>query len=94
MSWRPDGNRSAFPATGPIRNGEEDDGPRPAQIVVTFKTLLLTVALFLLTWAMVSIRDTLLIVVVGVFLGLVLVGPVRLIELKTPLGRGMSATVR
>jgi predicted PurR-regulated permease PerM len=66
---------------------------RPLQIVVTFKTLLLAVALFLLTWAVISIRDTLLIVVVGVFLGLVFEGPVRFVQRKTRLGRGMSATV-
>ena len=65
----------------------------PLQVVITFKTLLLAVALFLLTWAVVSIRDTLLIVAVGVFLGLVFEGPVRLVERKTSLGRGMSATV-
>ena len=65
----------------------------PLQIILTFKTLLLAVALFLLTWAVVSIRDTLLIVAVGIFLGLVFEGPVRLVERKTPLGRGMSATV-
>ena len=66
---------------------------RPLQIVITFRTLLLGVALFLLTWAIVSIRETLLVVVVGVFLGLVFEGPVRLVERKTHLGRGMSATV-
>ena len=60
---------------------------RPLQIVITFKTLLLAVALFLLTWAVVSIRETLLIVAVGIFLGLVFEGPVRLVERKTPLGR-------
>ena len=65
----------------------------PLQIVLTFKTLLLAVALFLLTWAVVSIRDTVLIVAVGIFLGLVFEGPVRFVESKTPLGRGMSATV-
>ena len=65
----------------------------PLQVVITFKTLLLAVALFLLTWAVVSIRDTLLIVAVGVFLGLVFEGPVRLVERKTSLGRGMAATV-
>ncbi len=66
---------------------------RPLQIVITFKTLLLAVALLLLTWAVVSIRDTLLVVFVGIFLGLVFEGPVRLVERKTRLGRGMSATV-
>ncbi len=38
--------------------------------MITFKTLLLAVALLLLTWAVVSIRDTLLVVFVGIFLGL------------------------
>ena len=66
---------------------------RPLQIVITFKSLLLAVALFLLTWAVVSIRDTLVVVFVGIFLGLVFEGPVRLVERKTRLGRGMSATV-
>jgi len=66
---------------------------RPLQIIVTFKTLLLAMALFLLTWAVVSIRDTLMIVVVGVFLGLVFEGPVQLLERKTRLGRGMASTV-
>jgi len=44
---------------------------RPQQIVISFKTLLLAVALFLLTWAVVSIRATVVVVVVGIFLGLV-----------------------
>ncbi len=35
---------------------------RPLQIVITFKTLLLAVALLLLASAVVSIRDTLLVV--------------------------------
>ena len=47
---------------------------RPLQIAVTFKTLLLGIAMFFLTWAIVSIRDTLLIVAVGIFLGLVFEG--------------------
>ena len=66
---------------------------RPQQVVITFKTLLLAVALFLLTWAVVSIRDTFVVVLVGIFLGLVFEGPVRLVERKTRLGRGMAATV-
>ncbi len=66
---------------------------RPLQIVITFKTLLLALTLFLLTWAVVSIRDTLLVVSVAIFLGLVFEGPVRIVERKTRLGRGMSATV-
>ncbi len=66
---------------------------RALPIILTFKTLLLAVALFLLTWAVVSIRDTFMIVAVGIFLGLVFEAPVRFVERHTPLGRGMSATV-
>ncbi len=66
---------------------------RPQQIVITFRTLLLVVALFLVTWAVVSIRETFVVVLVGIFLGLVFEGPVRLVERKTRLGRGMAATV-
>ena len=61
-------------------------------IILTFKTLL-AVALFLLTWAVVSIRDTFMIVAVGIFLGLVFEALVRFVERHTPLGRGTSATV-
>jgi predicted PurR-regulated permease PerM len=66
---------------------------RPLQIIITFKTLLAAVTLFLLTWAVVSIRDTFLIVAVGIFLGLVFEGPVRLVEQKTGRSRGLSATI-
>lgn len=66
---------------------------RSLQVSVTFKTLLVGVALFFFTWAVISIRDMLLIVAVGVFLGLVFEGPVRMVQRHTRLGRGMAATV-
>ncbi len=66
---------------------------RPLQISVTFKTLLVGVALFFFTWAIISIRDMLLIVAVGIFLGLVFEGPVQLVQRHTRLGRGLAATV-
>jgi predicted PurR-regulated permease PerM len=69
------------------------DGARPLQIMITFKTLLLLVALFFFTWAVISIRETLLVVAVGVFLGLVFERPVRLVQRKTNLKRGLAATV-
>jgi predicted PurR-regulated permease PerM len=68
-------------------------GGRSLQISITFKTLLLLVALFFFTWAVISIRETLLVVAVGVFLGLVFERPVRLVQRKTGLKRGMAATV-
>lgn len=66
---------------------------RVLQINLTFKTLLVGLSLLLLTWAAISVRDTLLIVAVGIFLGLVFEGPVRLVEKKTRLNRGLAATV-
>lgn len=66
---------------------------RAVNITITFKTLLVAVALVFLSWALISIRQTLLIVLVGVFLGLVFEGPVRLVERHTRLGRGLAATV-
>jgi predicted PurR-regulated permease PerM len=66
---------------------------RPLQINLTFKTLLLATALFFATWAVITVRDTLLIVAVGVFLGLVFEGPVQLVQRKTGLGRGLAATI-
>jgi predicted PurR-regulated permease PerM len=66
---------------------------RALQINLTFKTLLVGLSLLLLTWAAISVRDTLLIVAVGIFLGLVFEGPTRLVESKTRLNRGLAATV-
>ncbi len=66
---------------------------RSLQINVNFRTLLLLVGLFFFTWAVITIRETLLVVAVGVFLGLVFERPVRLVQAKTRLGRGGAATV-
>src|SRR3954452_17555628 len=66
---------------------------RSLQINVNFRTLLLLVALFFFTWAVITIRETLLVVAVGVFLGLVFERPVRLVQARTRLGRGGAATV-
>jgi predicted PurR-regulated permease PerM len=66
---------------------------RTLQINLTFKTLLVALALVILTWAVISIRQTMLIVAVAVFLGLVFEGPVQLVQRKTSLGRSMASTV-
>ncbi len=69
------------------------DTGRALQVTITIKTLLLAVALVFFTWALVSVREMLLVVAVGVFLGLVFERPVQLVQRKTGLGRGLAATV-
>ena len=69
-----------------------NDG-RSLQITITIKTLLLAVALVFFTWALVSVREMLLVVALGVFLGLVFERPVQLLQRKTGLGRGLAATI-
>jgi predicted PurR-regulated permease PerM len=66
---------------------------RALQVNITFKTLLLLVALFFFTASIIAIRDTLLVVTVGIFLGLVFERPVQLVQRKTGLKRGMASTV-
>lgn len=68
-------------------------GGRALNVTITFKTLLLGIALFFFTWAVITIRQTLLVVAVGVFLGLVFERPVRLVQRKTGRSRGLSATI-
>ncbi|MGL6279614.1 MAG: AI-2E family transporter [Gaiella sp.] len=69
------------------------DSDRSLQISITFKTLLIGVALVFFSWAIITVRETLLVVAVGIFLGLVFEGPVRWVEGHTRLGRGLAATV-
>jgi predicted PurR-regulated permease PerM len=63
------------------------EGERSLQVTITVKTLLLAVALVFFTWALVSVRDMLLVVAVGVFLGLVFERPVQLVQRKTNMSR-------
>ena len=66
---------------------------RPLQINLTFKTLLLAMGLFFFAWAVITIRDTLLIVAVGVFLGLVFEGPVSWCSARRASVAGLAATI-
>ncbi len=60
---------------------------------IAVRTILIGLLVFLLAWAVVSIRDTLLLVFVGIFLALVFEVPVRTFMRLTGRGRGASATI-
>lgn len=67
--------------------------PRRTAVVFPLRTLLLIAAVFGVGWAFASIRATFLTVFIGIFLALVFEGPVRIVERRTPLSRGLAATV-
>jgi predicted PurR-regulated permease PerM len=62
------------------------------QIVVPIRTIVVLVAVFFLAWAIVSIRDALLLVFTGVFLGLVFEAPTRALQRRLGMSRGLAAT--
>ena len=66
---------------------------RPNAITITTRTLLLAAIVVLLGWALVSIREALVIVFLGIFLGLVFESPTRAVMRRTGLSRGLSATI-
>lgn len=63
------------------------------EILVPVRTILVLAGVFFLGWAIVSVRDALLIVFLGIFIGLVLEQPTRLVERRLRLSRGLAATV-
>jgi predicted PurR-regulated permease PerM len=63
------------------------------EVSITLRTLLIATAIVGVTAALVSIKDALIVVFVGVFLAHVFEFPTRLLMRKTRLGRGMAATV-
>jgi predicted PurR-regulated permease PerM len=66
---------------------------RPLGVSITTRTLLIAGILVLIGWAVVSVRDALLIVFLGIFIGLVFEAPTRLLMTRAKLGRGLSATI-
>jgi predicted PurR-regulated permease PerM len=64
-----------------------------AEITVPARTILLLAGVFFLGWAIVSVRDALLLVFTGVFLGLVFEFPTRALQRRTGMPRGLAATV-
>jgi predicted PurR-regulated permease PerM len=69
------------------------DRPRALTVTITTRTMLLASLVVFLAVAAASVRDALLIVFLGIFLGLVFEAPTRLLMAKTGLGRGLSATI-
>jgi predicted PurR-regulated permease PerM len=66
---------------------------RAAERTIAFRTLLLAVVVLAVAAAVISIRDTLLLVFLGVFLALVFEVPLRAFMRWTKRGRGLSATI-
>lgn len=70
---------------------------RPAtartEILVPIRTILLLAGVFLLGWALVSVRHALLIVFLGIFIALVCEQPVRALERRFRVSRGLGATI-
>jgi predicted PurR-regulated permease PerM len=67
--------------------------PRTVQVTVPIRTLLVVVAVIIGVWALFSISAALLLVFTGIFLAFVFEFPLRLLMRKTPLGRGLAATI-
>jgi predicted PurR-regulated permease PerM len=66
---------------------------RRIELILPMRTLLLVVAAIGLMAAFAAIGDTFLVVFVGIFLAFVFEYPVRFVMEKTPLSRGLAATV-
>jgi predicted PurR-regulated permease PerM len=66
--------------------------PKSLSVTITTRTLLIAALVVLLGWAVVSVRDALLIVFLGIFIGLVFEAPTRLLVERTGMGRGLAAT--
>jgi predicted PurR-regulated permease PerM len=66
---------------------------RPPARSIPFRTLLLAAAVAALAAAVISIRDTLILVFLGIFLALVFEIPLRAFVRWTKWGRGISATI-
>ncbi|MGZ8694725.1 MAG: AI-2E family transporter [Gaiellaceae bacterium] len=71
----------------------DPETPRSLSVTITTRTLLIAALVVLLGWAVISVRDALLIVFLGIFIGLVFEAPTRLLVDHTRLGRGLAATI-
>ena len=71
----------------------EPVGPKRVDLLLPMRTVLVVAAAIGVMAAFVAVGSTFLIVFVGIFLGLVFEGPVRLVTAKTGLSRGLAATM-
>jgi predicted PurR-regulated permease PerM len=63
------------------------------ELIVPYRTILVLAGVFFIGWAIASVREALLLVFTGVFIGLVAEFPVRALERRFGLGRGLAATI-
>ncbi len=71
----------------------EPAAPRRIELLIPVRTLIIVGIAVALAAAFQAIGDTFLVVFIGIFLALVFEYPVRFVMAKTPLGRGLAATV-
>ncbi len=63
------------------------------EIVVPIRTIVVLAGVFFLGWAIVSVREALLLVFTGIFLALVFERPVRAVQRRLHVSRGLAATI-
>lgn len=63
------------------------------EVVVPVRTILLLAAVFFLGWAIIAVRDALLLVFTGIFLALVFEYPTRVLQRRMKTSRGLAATL-
>jgi predicted PurR-regulated permease PerM len=73
--------------------GVQRDRRPVVEFIIPIRAILLALAVFLAVWALFSISQALLLVFTGVFLAFVFEFPLRLLMARTPLGRGLAATI-
>jgi predicted PurR-regulated permease PerM len=78
---------------GPVPARASADRPPRVEITVGLRTLVLFAAVVAVCAAVVSISDAIVIVFIGIFIGLVLESPTRIVMRRTGLGRGLAATI-
>jgi putative heme transporter len=71
----------------------ESPAPRRIELLLPVRTIVLVAIAIALMAAFAAIGDTFLVVFIGIFLAFVFEYPVRFVMDKTPLGRGLAATV-
>ena len=69
------------------------DPGKPVAVLLPVRTILIVAAAIGVGVAFAAIGSIFLIVFLGIFLGLVFEFPVRFVMRKTPMGRGLAATV-
>jgi predicted PurR-regulated permease PerM len=67
--------------------------PKRVEIAIPLRTLILAAFVVAIVAAIISINEAILVVFIGIFIGLVLEAPTRIVMRRTGLGRGLAATI-